>query len=146
MHQLNLNYHYLWRYILNINPFVPNAPLPYPLKTSKNLTVFCFQEVEKGCIGNKWVNLSQTNLFLISKIWTLNDDSLFSKIESRETRIKSKTFILKSFKLNHGGKQKVVTRNSYLFFFQVFSRMKFLKNNSASNSAQTYQNMMLSNC
>ena len=29
----------------------------YPLKTSKNLTVFwCFQGFEKGCIGNKWVN------------------------------------------------------------------------------------------
>ena len=31
------------------NPFVPNAPFLYPLKTSENLTV------EKGCIGNKWV-------------------------------------------------------------------------------------------
>ena len=40
-----------------INPFVPNAPSLYPLKTSENLTIFwCFQEVEKGCIGNKWVN------------------------------------------------------------------------------------------
>ena len=39
-----------------INPFVPNAPFLYPLKTSENLTVFwCFQEVEKGCIGNEWV-------------------------------------------------------------------------------------------
>ena len=29
----------------------------YPLKTSKNLTVFwCFQGLEKGCIGNKWDN------------------------------------------------------------------------------------------
>ena len=38
------------------NPFVPNASFFYPLKTSENLTVFwCFQGVEKGCIGNKWV-------------------------------------------------------------------------------------------
>ena len=38
------------------NPFVPNAPFPYPLKTSENLTVFWFfQEVEKGFIGNEWV-------------------------------------------------------------------------------------------
>ena len=29
-----------------LNPFVPNAPFLYPLKT-------CFQGVEKGCIGNK---------------------------------------------------------------------------------------------
>ena len=41
----------------NINPFVPSAPLLNPLKTSENLTVFwCFQGVEKECIGNKWVN------------------------------------------------------------------------------------------
>ena len=33
----------------SINPFVPNALFLYPLKTS-------FQRVEKGCIGNKWVN------------------------------------------------------------------------------------------
>ena len=38
------------------NPFVPNASFFYPLKTSENFTVFwCFQGVEKGCIGNKWV-------------------------------------------------------------------------------------------
>ena len=39
------------------NPFVPNAPFLYPLKTSENRKVFlCFQGVEKGCIGNKWVD------------------------------------------------------------------------------------------
>ena len=42
-----------------INPFVPNVSPLYPLKTSENLTVFCFQEVEKGCIGNKQVNTSK---------------------------------------------------------------------------------------
>ena len=39
-----------------VNPFVPNAPFLYPLKTSESLTVFwCFQGVGKGCIGNKCV-------------------------------------------------------------------------------------------
>ena len=43
---------------LIINPFAPSAPFLYPLKTSEHLTVFwCFQGVEKGCIGDKWVNL-----------------------------------------------------------------------------------------
>ena len=43
-------------HIKNINPFVPNALFLYPLKTSENRKVFwCFQGVEKGCIGNKWV-------------------------------------------------------------------------------------------
>ena len=43
-----------------INPFVPNAPFLYPLKTSANLADFgCFQGVEKGCIGNKWINVKE---------------------------------------------------------------------------------------
>ena len=42
---------------LYVNPFVPNAPFLYPLKTSENQKVLrCFQGVEKGCIGNEWVN------------------------------------------------------------------------------------------
>ena len=32
------------------NPFIPNAPFLYPLKTS--------EKKEKGCIGNRWVNTS----------------------------------------------------------------------------------------
>ena len=42
----------------SLNLFVPNAPFLFPLKTSENLTVFWyFQGVEKGCIGNKWINI-----------------------------------------------------------------------------------------
>ena len=37
------------------NPFIPNTIFLYLLKTSENLKAFCFQGVEKGCIGNKWV-------------------------------------------------------------------------------------------
>ena len=38
------------------NPFSPIPPFLYPLK---NLSVFwCFQGVEKGCIGNRWVKSS----------------------------------------------------------------------------------------
>ena len=45
----------------SINPFVPNATFLYPLKISENLRVFgCFLGVEKGCIGNKWVNSCAT--------------------------------------------------------------------------------------
>ena len=34
-----------------LNPFVPNAPVLYPLKKLENLTVFgCFQVLEKGCM------------------------------------------------------------------------------------------------
>ena len=41
------------------DPFVPNKPFLYLLKTSENLMVFwCFQDEEKGCIGNKWINVS----------------------------------------------------------------------------------------
>ena len=44
--------------ITYFNPFVHNAPFLYPLKTSESRKVFqFFQEVEKGCIGNEWVNI-----------------------------------------------------------------------------------------
>ena len=64
---INSSLLYNWYYfyhnfiIVIINPFVPNAPFLYPSKTSENLTVFwCFQGVEKGCIGNEWVNVTFT--------------------------------------------------------------------------------------
>ena len=42
--------------LIFINPFVPNIPFLYPLKISENHKVFwCFQGIQKGCIGNKWV-------------------------------------------------------------------------------------------
>ena len=48
-----------------VNRFVPNVLFLYPLKTSENPKVFlCFQEAEKGCIGNEYVNIINT--------WTLN--------------------------------------------------------------------------
>ena len=42
----------------HINPFVPNAPFLYPLKTSENPKVSGFQGAEKGRIGNKWADLT----------------------------------------------------------------------------------------
>ena len=48
-----------------VNPFVPIAPFLYPLKTSENRKVFwCFQGVEKGCIGNEWVNFGGTRNYI----------------------------------------------------------------------------------
>ena len=42
--------------INQLNPFVPNTPFLYPLKTSENRNIFwCFLGIGKGCIGNKWV-------------------------------------------------------------------------------------------
>ena len=39
-----------------VKSFVPNVSFLYSLKPSENLKVFwCFQGVEKGYIGNKWV-------------------------------------------------------------------------------------------
>ena len=43
----------------NFNPFVSNAPFLYPLETSENR---CFQGVENGCIGNKWVKQKKNRL------------------------------------------------------------------------------------
>ena len=39
------------------NPFVPNSPFPYPLKTPKNRN-----GVKKGCISNKWVNGTKNSI------------------------------------------------------------------------------------
>ena len=51
--------HFYFHSLLFFNSFIPNASFLNPLKTSENLTVFwCFQAVEKGCIGNKWVNIN----------------------------------------------------------------------------------------
>ena len=54
--------------LFHINPFVPNASFLYPLKTLENLKVFWyFQGVEKGCIGNKWVNERNPDLVVIAQ-------------------------------------------------------------------------------
>ena len=47
---------------ISINPFVPNAPFLYPLKTSESLTVlWCFQGVEKGL---HWERMGQGGLLI----------------------------------------------------------------------------------
>ena len=53
---------------VDLNLFMPNAPFLYPLKTSEKITVFrCFQGVEEGCIGKKWVKcLKIANISLLS--------------------------------------------------------------------------------
>ena len=51
----NLKYHF--------NPFAPNALFPYPPENICKV-FWCFQGVEKGCIGNKWVNIEY--YFMIS--------------------------------------------------------------------------------
>ena len=49
-----------------INPYFPNAPFLYPLKTSENRKVFwCFQGVEKGCIGKIWVKVALVKVFIV---------------------------------------------------------------------------------
>ena len=41
---------------LTFNPFDPNVPFLYSLKTSENRKIFWyFQGVEKGCTANEWV-------------------------------------------------------------------------------------------
>ena len=51
-------------FLYTFNPFVPSAPFLYPLKTSKNITIFeYFHGVEKGWIGNEWVKVSENQRF-----------------------------------------------------------------------------------
>ena len=44
-------------FISKLNPFFSNASFLYSLKTENLMVSWCFQRVEKGCIGNKWVNI-----------------------------------------------------------------------------------------
>ena len=62
------------------NPFVPNAPFPYPLKISENDNVFwCFQAVDKWCIWNKWVkNTCVRNKSTIIKYYWQNPKCLLT--------------------------------------------------------------------
>ena len=44
--------------------------------------IFCFQGVEKGCIGNEWVNLKNTkSTWLTSYSEAYSEPSLISKME-----------------------------------------------------------------
>ena len=57
----------------DMNPFNTSGPFLYPLKTSENR-----KELEKGCIGNKWVN--EITWIFCNKIPTgrYHEHSLFS--------------------------------------------------------------------
>ena len=64
-----------WRYLhgfIYLTHFFPMHPLSNPLKTPENLAFFWrFQRIEKGCIGNEWVNEGKT--FFCSMIYWLNN-------------------------------------------------------------------------
>ena len=52
-----------------VNPFFPNVAFLYPLKTSEIRKVFwCFQGVQKRCIGNEWLSTS------CLKVWNVSFD------------------------------------------------------------------------
>ena len=58
-----LTYWHYFTFKEDFNPVFPNAPSLYPLETSENLTVFwCFQGIEKECIGNEWDNMFRNPL------------------------------------------------------------------------------------
>ena len=66
--------------LILFKPCVPNTNFLYLLKTLENHMVFsCFQGVEKGCIGNKWVKTS-CNLFGFIKISLKNMKQLFKNL------------------------------------------------------------------
>ena len=72
----------------SINPFVPNAPFLYPVKTLENLTVFwCFQGVQEGCIGNEWVNFLK--VILITVRFTLEGGAVLTLDSSHHQTARS---------------------------------------------------------
>ena len=68
-----------------IKPFVSNTPFLCSLKTSKNLTVFwCFQGLEKRCIGNKWVKILCWSEFVLEllTVFFVRRSCAFTSIET----------------------------------------------------------------
>ena len=75
---------------IGMNPLVPSVPFLWLQKTSENREVFWFfQVVEKGCIGNKWVQvivlfprkfLRKSFWLTINKSWLINDFCVLSSI------------------------------------------------------------------
>ena len=85
-----------------VKSFVPNVSFLYPLKPSENLKVFwCFQGVEKGYIGNKWVNLTRitslTSIFYKPYVKTILQRTFLSLI-IYEKRISNQFLFQKLFK------------------------------------------------
>ena len=88
------------KYLLKIlemgfNSFVPNAPFLYTLTTSENLKVFwCFQGVEKGCIGSKCVNQVSKLISLDAEHWILvNRFRTFYLLQLSSSNLKIENFI-----------------------------------------------------
>ena len=80
-----------------INPFVLNAPFLYSLRTSKNLKVFwCFQGIEKGCIGKRWVNTTwkseHRNEFFLRWSLTCTHNLWLKKCEPEPSNIIAEIF------------------------------------------------------
>ena len=74
--------------LLHFNPFVHSATFLYPFKISEKLTIFwCFQGVEKGCIGKKCVKyqISEVSSFF----WKSLRLASFSKIFPSKLRPQS---------------------------------------------------------
>ena len=79
----------LWLSSFFFNPFVPKVPFLYPLKTSENRKVFwCFQGVEKGCIGNKRVKLDifSTDLEFVEEVHNISTSHLWLIVEQMQRK------------------------------------------------------------
>ena len=101
-------------------PFVPKALFPCHLKTSENLTVFwCFQGIENGCIGNKWVKVLKTSAPIKKKVvkYALLLE-LQSKVVTR--RCSGKNVLLK---IVHNSQEKAFTLVSFLIRLQAYAKL-----------------------
>ena len=72
-----------------INPFVPNTPFLYPLKTSEIFMVL-FLGLEKGCIGNRWVKWKLTYRNETKSVNKREDNALQSESSKSEINYTSK--------------------------------------------------------
>ena len=98
-----------------INSFVSNAPFLYPLETSENFSVFrCFQGVERGYIGNKWVKKETVALVFSSEFCKIFKNSFL--IEYLRLTVFEAEFLAKNQKMKI--RLKSESRECTVHYFQ----------------------------
>ena len=123
-------------YALNINPFVPNAPFLYPLKTSENRKIFwCIQGIEKECLEKKWVNQENQSFYECTNSFIYFIEVLNS-IESTNDTTDDDPYITANDSSNPKVCEKV-----YLTFYYIF--LYFLKCNNLVQPGAVYRHVQI---
>ena len=122
------------------NPFIPNAPFLYPLKASENLAVFwCFQGLEKGCIGNELVELQRILFQSFAMAYQDKTYDLMNRVVSWEECRNFWQFSRKFRKC----RLKFTSASYYIYFFCYQSSLTCFGRNVQFVLSLCYQNLFV---